>query len=194
MASKLDSYTIHKLRNCPLDLMCFWMDPPILLFLPNDSWCLCLKDIKGQSCMRMWILPRPLAGAFRAGDVVRSGGWPRHSGQGVAERLPYFGLTLSETHGRKLELQLTDYIVAEMKREGSTFFRPEACPNPAEAEESEKKPVPKSNGSKKSEADDEIVTGSPFIIELVLVAWSAHIRHALYAFQVACSRLWCIYI
>jgi hypothetical protein len=29
---------------------------------------------------------------------------------------------------------------------------------------------------------------------LVLVAWSAHIRHALYAFQVACSRLWCIYI
>ena len=88
----------------------------------------------------------------------------------LAERLPYFGLTLSETHGRKLELQLTDYIVAEMKREGSTFFRPEACQNPAEAEESEKKPVPKSKGSKKSKADDEIVIGSPFIIGLVLVA------------------------
>eukprot|EP00435_Cladocopium_sp_Y103_P050067 s89_g15.t1 len=77
----------------------------------------------------------------------------------LAERLPYFGLTLTETHSKKLELQLTDFVVAEMKREGSTFFRPEACQNPAEEEE--KKPPPKSKGSKRTKADESANPNPP---------------------------------
>ena len=69
-------------------------------------------------------------------------------GQGTAaraclsERLPFLGFTLSEVHSKKLELQLTDFIVSEMQREGSTHYRPEAVQQ-VDTEEAEGKPVPK---------------------------------------------------
>ena len=59
-------------------------------------------------------------------------------GQGCAakacllERVPYYGFVLSEQHGKKLELLLTEFVLAQMKIEGSSHFRPEAVQDPAE--------------------------------------------------------------
>eukprot|EP00435_Cladocopium_sp_Y103_P040722 s2841_g11.t1 len=58
-------------------------------------------------------------------------------GQGFAaracllERLPYFGFVLSEAHGKKIEMQLTDFVLTEMRNEGSSHYRPEACQEPS---------------------------------------------------------------
>ena len=76
------------------------------------------------------------------------------AGQGAAaraallERVPYFALTHSEVHSKKLEVQLTDFIVSEMKKEGSTHYRPEACQEPAEAGQ-ESLAVPKGKAKNK---------------------------------------------
>lgn len=45
----------------------------------------------------------------------------------LQERLPYTGFVLSESHGRRLEGLLTDFICEQMKEEGSAHYRPEAC-------------------------------------------------------------------
>ena len=68
----------------------------------------------------------------------------------LLERVPFVGFTLSEQHSKRLEVQLTDFIVAEMKREGSTHYRPEAC-NSGDGEgnsEEKPKPKPKPNSNK----------------------------------------------
>eukprot|EP00435_Cladocopium_sp_Y103_P014446 s3581_g3.t1 len=63
------------------------------------------------------------------------------AGQGCAakaclmERVPYFGFVLSEQHGKKLELLLTEFLLAQMKVEGSSHYRPEAVQEAAEAAE-----------------------------------------------------------
>ena len=67
------------------------------------------------------------------------------AGQGSAaracllERVPYFGFVLGEQHGKKLEMQLTDFLLEEMRREGSTHYRPEAAKAPETADEPEEK-------------------------------------------------------
>ena len=77
------------------------------------------------------------------------------SGQGTAaracllERVPYFGVCLSESHCKKLEVQLTDFVVTEMKKEGSTHYRPEACQDPGIEESSEAEPKAKAKGKAK---------------------------------------------
>lgn len=58
------------------------------------------------------------------------------AGEGTAakacllERQAYFGFGLSESHCKKLEMNLTSFILAEMGREGSTHFRPEFLQEP----------------------------------------------------------------
>ena len=42
------------------------------------------------------------------------------------------GLCLSEDHSKKLELQLCDFVLQEMKNEGSTHFRPECVSEAAD--------------------------------------------------------------
>ena len=67
------------------------------------------------------------------------------AGQGSAaraallERVPYFGFVLGEQHGKKLEMQLTDFLLEEMRREGSSHYRPEAAKAPRTADETEAK-------------------------------------------------------
>ena len=48
-----------------------------------------------------------------------------------------------------MELQLTDFIVSEMKREGSTYYRPEACQDP-EVDEAGKPDQPEPQAKKKN--------------------------------------------
>ena len=70
------------------------------------------------------------------------------AGQGSAaracllERVPYFGFVLGEQHGKKLEMQLTDFLLEEMRREGSSHYRPEAAKAPQTADETEEKAKP----------------------------------------------------
>lgn len=77
---------------------------------------------------------------------------PLATGQGSAaracllERIPYFGFVLSEHHARKMEIQLTEFLLAELKKEGSSHFRPEAVQT---AEESN--PDPKKGKKNKTE-------------------------------------------
>ena len=57
------------------------------------------------------------------------------------------GLCLSEDHSKKLELQLCDFVLQEMKNEGSTHFRPECVSEAADAgSASENKNRPGSGG------------------------------------------------
>lgn len=57
------------------------------------------------------------------------------------------GLYLSEDHSKKLELQLCDFVLQEMKNEGSTHFRPECVSEAADAgSASENKNRPGSSG------------------------------------------------
>eukprot|EP00435_Cladocopium_sp_Y103_P027001 s4446_g6.t1 len=84
------------------------------------------------------------------------------AGQGNAakgclmERLPYVGFVLSEAHARKLEVLLTDFIVQQMKVEGSAHYRPEACAQPgAEEQGTNEEPKPKGKKNKNSGSDAE---------------------------------------
>lgn len=67
------------------------------------------------------------------------------AGQGSAvracllERVPCFSFVLGEQHGKKLEMQLTDFLLEEMRREGSSHYRPEAAKAPQTAAETEEK-------------------------------------------------------
>lgn len=71
----------------------------------------------------------------------------------LTERLPFLGFTLSEAHAKKLELQLTDFIVSEMKREGSTHYRPEAVQQVELGEATEEEtPTVKAKGKAKGKA------------------------------------------
>ena len=54
----------------------------------------------------------------------------------VAERIPFAGLTLSETHSTKLEVILTEFVLTLMQTEGSTYYRAGAS---AKASEGTKK-------------------------------------------------------
>ena len=79
-------------------------------------------------------------------------------GQGSAaracllERIPYFGFCLTERHAKNQEMQLTEFVLTEMRREGSSHYRPEAAKEPpAETSETAPKggaPKPKPNKQK----------------------------------------------
>lgn len=101
------------------------------------------------------------------------------AGEGTAakacllERQPYFGFGLSECHCKKLEMNLTNFILAEMGREGSTHFRPEFLQEPEgdeakdagsnvekkkrkkEGKDKEKKTKSGAGGNEKAEATEE---------------------------------------
>ena len=71
----------------------------------------------------------------------------------VLERIPYWGLALSERHCRKVEVVLTDFVLSEMRREGSSHYRPECVvePGPDGATDGNgtNKPTPKPKGGPK---------------------------------------------
>eukprot|EP00435_Cladocopium_sp_Y103_P020629 s1684_g5.t1 len=72
----------------------------------------------------------------------------------LLERIPYCGFTLSEAHSKKIEVQLTDFIVSEFKKEGSTHYRPEACQSPGvDTAETDPKPKKKSKAKAKPKAE-----------------------------------------
>ncbi len=89
----------------------------------------------------------------------------------LLERVPFVGFALTEQHSKRLEVQLTDFVVAEMKREGSTHYRPEACnsgevdgnseegpqpkPKPAAKNNSKNKGKPPKNKNEKEEEGEE---------------------------------------
>ena len=60
------------------------------------------------------------------------------AGQGCAakaallERVPYYGFVLSDQHCKKLELLLTEFVLSQMKIEGTSHYRPEAVQEAAE--------------------------------------------------------------
>ena len=66
----------------------------------------------------------------------------------VLERTPYWGLALSERHARKVEVVLTDFVLSEMKKEGSSHYRPECVAEPRTEET--KTPTPKPAPKKRS--------------------------------------------
>lgn len=78
------------------------------------------------------------------------------SGQGelakacLAERVPYMGLTLSESHSTQLELILTNFAVTLMQTEGSTYYRA-AAKRKSEGEGNEDEP-PKAKAKAKGKA------------------------------------------
>ena len=61
----------------------------------------------------------------------------------LLERVPYYAFTLTELHSKKLEVILTQFLVDEMKKEGSTHFRPEAVQEPVADSVQEPKKRPK---------------------------------------------------
>ena len=85
----------------------------------------------------------------------------------LLERIPYFGFVLSEHHARKMEIQLTEFLLAEIKREGSSHFRPEAVQTSEEGaeetkqgkknkkEEAEPKPQKKPRKTKNAKQEEE---------------------------------------
>ena len=82
------------------------------------------------------------------------------AGQGCAaracltERLPYFGFVLSETHARRLEVQLTEFILGEMRNEGSKHYRPEAVQSPEGATETGQESGEPAKGTKNKPKGD----------------------------------------
>ena len=60
----------------------------------------------------------------------------------LLERVPYYAFTLTECHSKKLEVILTQFLVDEMRREGSTHFRPEAVQD-QERQEADSVELPK---------------------------------------------------
>ena len=84
----------------------------------------------------------------------------------LLERIPYFAFTLTEAHSKKLEVILTQFLVDEMKREGSSHFRPEALQEPGtgeadsaekkrKSEEQEVRPKRKAKAKAKSKKEDD---------------------------------------
>jgi hypothetical protein len=65
----------------------------------------------------------------------------------VLERTPYWGLALSERHAWKVEVVLTDFVLSEMKKEGSSHYRPECVAEPRTEET--KAPTPKPGPKKR---------------------------------------------
>lgn len=49
----------------------------------------------------------------------------------------------TDAHASRLELSLTDYILTELSREGSTFYRPESVPKEVSQEGEDIEPKPK---------------------------------------------------
>jgi len=88
------------------------------------------------------------------------------AGQGSAaraallERVPYFGFVLGEQHGKKLEMQLTDFVLEEMRREGSSHYRPEAAKSPQTADETEANQKTKSGKPEKPKKREKESTGN----------------------------------
>lgn len=88
----------------------------------------------------------------------------------LSARTKCFALCGTEAHSKHLELLLTDWVLAELSREGSTFFRPEAVPKedpekddeegpekkkPKKGAEKDQKNAAKPDRKRKPEADGE---------------------------------------
>ena len=100
------------------------------------------------------------------GVIDLSAGQGQLARAAICDRLPYWGLRLTEAHCKQLEVQLTKFVFDEMRREGSTHYRPECCSG---GDDDQKPPAPKpkpkptnrprkeAGGSGKGEADDKKV-------------------------------------
>lgn len=74
----------------------------------------------------------------------------------LQERIPYHGICLSETHAKKLEIRLTNWMESEIKREGSTHYRPEAIAGPeAMDDDNDEDAKTKEKKDKKRKKDDK---------------------------------------
>ena len=73
----------------------------------------------------------------------------------LLERIPFQGFVLSEGHCRKLEIQLTEFLLAQMKQEGSSHYRPEAV------QCSEGTPTPKRGGEEQGGPPEKKPRGRP---------------------------------
>ena len=87
----------------------------------------------------------------------------------LLERVPFYGFVLSEQHGKKVEMELTEFLLCEMRKEGSSHYRPEAVQeaeesaetakggqkNKREESETEKQPKKKPRKKKTPEGDEE---------------------------------------
>lgn len=72
----------------------------------------------------------------------------------LLERVPFYGFVLSEQHGKKVEMELTEFLLCEMRQEGSSHYRPEAI---QEAEES----AEKATGGQKNKKEDSETEKQP---------------------------------
>ena len=73
----------------------------------------------------------------------------------LLERVPYYAFTLTECHSKKLEVILTQFLVDEMRKEGSTHFRPEAVQD-QERQEADSVPKKRTKGGKKDEGSEVV--------------------------------------
>ena len=72
----------------------------------------------------------------------------------LALRTKAVAIAGTDAHCSHLELLLTDYILSELSREGSTFYRPEAVPKEEGEEATEAtEATPKAKGKAKAKAD-----------------------------------------
>lgn len=67
----------------------------------------------------------------------------------LLERVPYYGFTLTELHAKKLEISLTQWMLSELKKEGSTHFRPDAVEEPEDESDKKAQPKPKTERKKR---------------------------------------------
>ncbi|CAK9054669.1 Modification methylase NlaIV (M.NlaIV) (Cytosine-specific methyltransferase NlaIV) [Durusdinium trenchii] len=99
------------------------------------------------------------------GVIDLSAGQGQLARAAICDRLPYWGLCLTEAHCKQLEVQLTKFVFDEMRREGSTHYRPECCSGGDDDQQKPPAPKPKpkptnrprkeAGGSGKGEADDD---------------------------------------
>ena len=104
------------------------------------------------------------------GVIDLSAGQGQLARAAICDRLPYWGLCLTEAHCKQLEVQLTKFVFDEMRREGSTrTIDPSAAAAGTTTSRSRRRPKPKpqpkpkptnrprkeAGGSGKGEADDD---------------------------------------
>eukprot|EP00438_Fugacium_kawagutii_P016988 Skav202424 [mRNA] locus=scaffold1370:406032:406643:- [translate_table: standard] len=70
----------------------------------------------------------------------------------LLERVPYYAFSLTELHAKKVEMNLTQWMLSELKKEGGTHYRPEAVEDAEEAETEKKPAVPKPKTERKKRA------------------------------------------
>ena len=67
----------------------------------------------------------------------------------------------TESHSARLELLLTDYVLAELSREGSTFYRPDSVSKDTKEEDVAEVPTKETKKRPKKTADDDAGEAPP---------------------------------